>query len=101
MDIITLKRLVLSVLGTGGHETGHLILFNLVSFMFSDGYFIFVSGEVRGCKYLSELDLLTAEGREGQVSDLELSCWCSAHDCDVNCFGGGILDERKMRCLGE
>ena len=59
--------------------------------------FLFVSGE--GCKYLSELDLLAAESREGQVCDLELRCWCSAHDCDVMCFGG-ILDGRKMRCLG-
>jgi hypothetical protein len=39
VNSITLKWLILSVLGTGGHETGHFILFILVSFK-SDDYFI-------------------------------------------------------------
>jgi hypothetical protein len=33
--------------------------------------------------YLSELDLLAAEGGKGQVSDLELSSWSSRHICGV------------------
>jgi hypothetical protein len=40
----TLQRLVLSVLGTGGHETGHLLL--------------------------GEVNLATAEGREVDVGNL-------------------------------
>lgn len=53
-----LERLVLGVLLTGGHETGHLVL--------------------------GELDLLAAKGGERQVSDLELlsgSSHCSGEDC--------------------
>lgn len=43
-----LEGLISLVLGTGGHESGHLIL--------------------------SEINLLAPEGSEGDVCDLELSC---------------------------
>ncbi len=77
--LLTLEWLVLSVLGTGGHETWHLILNNILA----------VESEERNVVkiYLSKLDLLAAEGGEGQVSDLKFSGWGSRH-CSI--FWGGV-----------
>lgn len=47
-DTSTLQWLLVGVLLTGGHKTGHLVL--------------------------SKLDLTATEGREGEVSDLVLVC---------------------------
>jgi hypothetical protein len=66
---LTLQWLILCILLSGGHETGHLILERILVLVISKGRNI----------NLSELDLLSAKGSKTEVGDLELGSWCR-HD---------------------